>query len=431
MASSEPAKPIHVAIIGGGIGGLCFAIGLAKHNISYHIYEAAHHFAEIGAGVAFGPNARRAMSLIDPRIKEGYDRRATYNQEESQDVYFHFQMGMDGRDKTKGRKAGDPIVDVGGPGLGLSMVHRAQFLDELVKLVPPENVTFNKKFVEFEDNGSSGIRLHFQDSTHADADIAIGCDGIKSTMRLKLLGPQSSATFTGKYAYRGLIPMPKAISLLGEKLALNGQAHLGYGGHVLTMPVEMGDLMNVVAFQTKADGKWENEQWVLPMKHEDLDADFKDWGPPVKSILSLMEKPDVWALFEHPPAPNYHRGRVGLLGDAAHASTPHQGAGAGMAVEDAYILSALLSRVENAELDLEAMFVAYDEVRRPRTQRLVDTSGKTAKVYELQGERTEDDLEAIAEELKGRWEWIWKVDLERELDMAREVFERRRKGTEK
>ena len=301
----------NVAIVGGGIGGLCLAIGLAKHNIPYHIYEAAHHFAEIGAGVAFGPNAQRAMSLIDPKVKGAYDRRATSNQEdELKDVYFQYRMGMDGRNKAKGRQAGDMIVEPGGPGFGMSIIHRAHFLDELVKLIPRENATFNKKVVDFEDKGAEGVWLHFADGTHANSSIAVGCDGIKSHMRRCLLGEQSDATFTGKYAYRGLVPTSKALPLLGPTMTLNAQAHLGYNGHVLTMPVEKGSLVNVVAFKTKADGKWEDEQWVLPMRWDDMHADFADWGPNVRSILSLMEKPDIWALFDHPPAETYFKGRV-------------------------------------------------------------------------------------------------------------------------
>ena len=221
MSSTANTKSTPVAIIGGGIGGLCLAIGLEKHGIPYHIYEAAHHFSEIGAGVAFGPNAQRAMALIDPRIKEAYDRRSNYNQDELKDVYFQYRLGMDGKGKAQGRKAGELITEVGGPGLGISMIHRAHFLDELIKLVPQQKASFNKRVVDYYDKGSEGVQIHFQDGTQVDAAIAIGCDGIKSHMRRSLLGKQSDATFTGKYTYRGLLPMSKAISLLGETRALS------------------------------------------------------------------------------------------------------------------------------------------------------------------------------------------------------------------
>ena len=131
--------------------------------------------------------------------------------------------------------------------------------------------------------------------------------------------------------------------------------------------------MNVVAFRHKFDGKWLNDQWVLPTKKEDMLSDFAGWGSSAKSILSLMEKPDVWALFDHPPAPTYAKGRFAILGDAAHASTPHQGAGAGQAIEDVFVLSNLLGRTKEVK-DVERALYAYDQVRRPRSQRVVTTS---------------------------------------------------------
>ena len=189
------------------------------------------------------------------------------------------------------------------------------------------------------------------------------------------------------------------------------------------MPIENFTIMNVVAFRTKPDNKWDNEQWVVPMEWDALNADYEGWGPSVKKILTLMEKPDIWALFNHPPASTYFKGSVALLGDAAHAATPHQGSGAGMAVEDAYVLSELLSYVENPHEDLEAAFAAYDQVRRPRTQKVVTTSEATGRIYEFQHEKTGDDLDAVAAELKDHYMWIWKNDLEADMEKAKEIFE--------
>lgn len=76
--------------------------------------------------------------------------------------------------------------------------------------------------------------------------------------------------------------------------------------------------MNVVAFSTKSDGQWEGE-WVQHMDRQAMVSDFSGWSESTQKILSLMQKPDVWALFDHPPAPTYVKGRICLLGDAAHA----------------------------------------------------------------------------------------------------------------
>ena len=356
-------------------------IGLLHQNISCTLFEAAAQFSEIGAGVSFGPNAIRAMSLIDPDIKKGYDRRATGNAfDEKKKLWFDFNLGMRAH-AWKGVQApgddGQRIAQVVACEVGQSSVHRAHFLDELVSLVPDGIAKFGKRVEKVEKNYDRML-LTFQDGSTAEADAVIGCDGVKSRTRQILLGENhetTNPTFTGKYAYRGLIPMEKAAKALGDELARNSQMYLGQGGHILTFPIENGKTMNVVAFRTKNDGKWEDERWVLPMKRQDMMDDFTGWGESCQRILSvssqpaimrrfidifqLMERPDVWALFDHPPAPTYYKGRLALLGDAAHASTPHQGAGAGQAIEDSYILSNLLGQVNSAE-DLENAFRAYD-----------------------------------------------------------------------
>lgn len=183
-------------------------------------------------------------------------------------------------------------------------------------------------------------------------------------------------------------------------------------------PIEQGKVVNLVAYFTKEDGRWNDEAWVRPATKEEMLASFGGWSEPVKSILSLIEKPGLWALFDHLPAATYYRkGKLCLLGDSAHASTPHQGAGAGMAVEDALILSRLLASIGSAG-ELESAFAAYDAVRRPRSQRLVASSRKIGEVYDFEDEIIGDNMKAMREYLEHAWDWIWNENLNRQLDMA-------------
>lgn len=134
-----------------------------------------------------------------------------------------------------------------------------------------------------------------------------------------------------------------------------------------------------------------------------------------------MEKYDVWALFEHPPAPTYYKGRLCLLGDAAHASTPHQGAGAGQAIEDAFILSNVLGQISSVA-DLSQAFKAYDTVRRSRSQRVVTTSNEAGRLYEMENEEVGSDLDKARENLLVRCEWIWGNDLKAQLKEAQDAM---------
>lgn len=134
-----------------------------------------------------------------------------------------------------------------------------------------------------------------------------------------------------------------------------------------------------------------------------------------------MEKPDVWALFDHLPAPTYYKDRLCLLGDAAHASTPHQGAGAGQAIEDAFVLSNLLGQV-NSTADLEKAFKAYDAVRRPRSQKVVTTSRQASDIYEFEDKSVGLDLGKARELLEKRYTWIWEEDLPLQLKKAQDIM---------
>ncbi|KAK8162998.1 hypothetical protein BKA80DRAFT_274237 [Phyllosticta citrichinensis] len=425
--TTTTTKPFDVAVVGGGIAGLCLTIGLLKHKIPVTLYESAAAFGEIGAGVALGTNAVNAMESIGPDVKAGFDRVATFNQWESEkNIWFDFRRGVghgahSGADKNAGM--GELIHSVQTP-RSSAYVHRARFLDELVKLVPDSIAKFGKRLSDMENLSDGNVKLKFHDGTEAVHSAAIGCDGIKSRTRQVVLGendPAAKAVFSGKYAYRGLIPMDQAAELLGDELARNSQMYLGYHGHVLTFPVEKGKTMNVVAFASKPN--WDDPSWVVPTTKDDLRSDFAGWSLHVQSIITLMQKTDIWALFNHLPAKTYVRDRIAIIGDAAHATTPHQGSGAGMAIEDAYVLAEILGGVSSAD-HLHAAFKAFEQVRIERTHRLVTTSHACGQLYDFELNGVEDNVEKIAEDLRTRMDWIWNEDLEKEVAHAKAIFEK-------
>ncbi|KAL8797087.1 MAG: hypothetical protein Q9182_007257 [Xanthomendoza sp. 2 TL-2023] len=411
------AKPFTVAIVGGGIGGIALAIGLLRRGIHFQVYEAARAHAEVGAGVAFGPNSIQAMELIDPAMKAIFDRLATKNEApEEKETWINFRNGFDTLDEIAKVRTTDKRKT------GLSSVHRAHFLNEIAKLVPSETIHFGKKLLALGPGQQDNFQMLFEDGSTAAAGVVIGCDGIRSRVRQLLLGKASNiedCIFTSKYAFRGLVPMATAKSAIGDKLAGNCQMYLGPGKSVLTYPINAGETMNVVAFVTKEDGVWEESDWVLPDKRDELLAAFADWQPQVQNILQMMDKPAIWALFEHAPAPYYFQNRVAILGDAAHASTPHQGAGAGQALEDALIMCELLAddRIESMQ-DIPKAFRAYDAVRRPRSQRVVSTSRAAGQLYGFQSLEGGKVAE-LRENLLQRYRWIWEHDMMKQVEQAR------------
>lgn len=241
--TQAPTKPFNVAVVGGGIAGLTLTLALLQQRIPVTLYEAAHQFGEIGAGVSFGPNATRAMKLISPHIYSSFDAVATRNQWESKaDTWFDFRYGESCQGR---RKVGEKIYSLECE-TGNTSVHRAHFLDRMVELLPEGIAKFNKRLVDFKQD-DEGVLLMFQDGSEARHDALIGTDGIKSRCRPILLGEKdkaAKAVFSGKIAYRGLIPMEQAVALLGEELAKNSQMYVGLEGHLLTFCIEKGKTMN-------------------------------------------------------------------------------------------------------------------------------------------------------------------------------------------
>jgi salicylate hydroxylase len=244
MTTTQPS----IAIIGGGIAGLTLTIALLQKcpHIPLTLYESASAFGEIGAGVGFQPVMVRTMGMIDPRLVTAFEKCSKGNTKTDPPRWFTVRVG----DARKGgSEVGEEVCVIParrGPGGG---VHRAHFLDELVKLVPEGVAQFKKKLLDVTEagDGSGDALLHFADGTTAQHTAVLGCDGIKSRTRCIVLGdtdPAAKAVFSGKYAYRGLIPMAKAVEIMGEETCRTPQMHLGYHGHVLTFPIANGTIMN-------------------------------------------------------------------------------------------------------------------------------------------------------------------------------------------
>lgn len=422
-----------IAIIGGGLGGLALAIGLLKHGIKVQIYESAEAFSEIGAGVAFGINSVMALNLIDPRLLQGYKKHATFNADPDRaSTFMSFRWGMDER-KYDGHKAGDIMWDLDdnwqperARALGVrtrSCIHRARLLDEFVALLPEDVTSFRKSFVDAEEQTDGSLKLRFADGTTALASALIGCDGIKSKVRRLVCGPDTHATFAGEVAYRAMVPKVEAEKALGADLALNGTIYCGYGGYVVTYPVENCDFINMVAIphDQGETWTWSQDEWTVPAISDEIRQRFKGWYSPLIDIISEYNTPCKWALFDLQHDTSYYKSKVCLLGDSAHATTPHLGAGAGMAMEDAYLLASLIASVGNVA-HIENAFQAYDAVRRPRTQGCVEKSRKAALAMDFLTKEFVDDTAALKAVLEASYRWLWHEDLELQLSRAKQFL---------
>jgi salicylate hydroxylase len=224
------------------------------------------------------------------------------------------------------------------------------------------------------------------------------CDGINSSTRKIVLGSDAEADpiFSGAYCYRCIVPTVKVEKIIGADLAHTGNIYCGYGSYITVYPIgkvssdaEDCEFVNVVAVRKVTRGvEWDTDE--RPTKGMML-QEFEGWDPKLLKLLEEMElRPKKWPLFEARHW-SYHHGRVCLLGDAAHASTPHQGSGAGMGFEDAYVMGQLLP-IDGNDEDVMHAFAAFDVIRRLPAQGQIETAHDALRIYMLSDEARKDDL---------------------------------------
>lgn len=411
--------PLNVAIVGGGIAGVGLALGLkdAPH-LKVTLFESAAAFGEIGAGVSFGANAVRALAGLG--MAEPYHALADRTPAPWQDVWFEWRHGQDAR------YLGATLA----PGVGQSSIHRADFLDALARRLPDGMAVFGKRACGLQQD-ASGATLSFTDGTTHRCDLVLAADGIKSGLRAAVLdghglrdpGPR----FTGSVAYRGLVER----DALRERFRAAGldqhlldvpQMYLAQDGHILTFPIKQGRILNIVAFLTTQPraAAWPADQpWVRNASRAEVGAAFADWGLAARTLVAAIESPTLWALHDLEELPHYVHGRAALLGDAAHAMLPHQGAGAGQGLEDAWFLRELLIDPQVEQGNLERVLQAYERWRLPRACRTQRTSWEAGELYEYRDRTVGADEVRLGQTLAQRFAWLWQHDLLSDVREAR------------
>ncbi|KAK0750075.1 hypothetical protein B0T18DRAFT_320929 [Schizothecium vesticola] len=405
-----PPPPFRVAIIGGGITGINLAIGLRARGVPFTLYERAPGFREIGAGIGFSPNAEVAMRLLSPQILSAYKRVANPNGED----YFQW---ADGHAATTPEEAMFRLYVGNG---GFQGCRRSDILEEWAKQLPEEegSVQFGKEVDTVVDAGE-GVDLKFVDGSVERATVAIACDGIRSRVR-QLLFPEAPAAYTGKYCFRALVPMEKAVETIGAKRGRTRWMYLGPGGHVVTYPVAASSFLNVLIVLSDNKPWPDSTKHTAPGSRSEVDVAFRDWGKTVRGIGGLMpEKMDKWAIFDMKdfPAPQYNKGAICLAGDAAHATGPHLGAGGGLGVEDALVLAELLDELHKG-WDRGAGYgrvnralQAYSDVRYDRTRKVVRDTRQACLLFHWQVEEVGGDGEKFGEAITPKFCHIWQGDV--------------------
>jgi salicylate hydroxylase len=210
----------------------------------------------------------------------------------------------------------------------------------------------------------------FADGSEAEADLIIAADGIRSAIRAQHFGADAPR-FTGMIAWRCLVPMDCVPRQVGpdRSVTLERGDYLGWigpNGHVICYPLGgTGDVLNIFAGHYTA--QWAEESWSVPSSRDELIAAKTGWNEALLEMFRHVDHVFKWGIHDRDPLPQWTKGRVTLLGDAAHPTMPTLAQGANMAIEDGYVLADTLARHPD---DLDAALAIYVSERQPRTARV-------------------------------------------------------------
>ncbi|KAI0815453.1 hypothetical protein GGR55DRAFT_699280 [Xylaria sp. FL0064] len=332
---------------------------------------------------------------------------------------------------THGETAGsvaDEVDDVVQGKRLTSIVHRADFLQELLADIPRDRMHASKKILRIDGKGP--LILHF---TH-ECDILVGADGIHSVVRKLVLGENDPAALprnSGAWFLMTLQPFDKAQLSLGKELVnIEDAREYGWAGKnafLMHNILSGGKLVQFAIASNDEKAAAGSDQWHRVVGINEIKRLYQDWPPQLnKAVTELLcdqAKHKALYLWDHPNASTYVSGPICITGDAAHSTTPWQGSGGGMSIEDSLILSFLLGRANTPSEAVTALQV-YDQIRRPRTQRIVESSRVTGTMLTGSERLDPETLRTFM----SRWDSIVDIDVEKHRDEAIQMMEAKLKG---
>ena len=356
---------MRIVIVGGGIGGLAAALFLRRAGLDATVYEQAKEAREVGAGIVVAPNMVRLMAKLG--LAAGLAEFAV-----KLEAAWEFRRWQDGRVLFV-QQMGEACERL--YAANCYVAHRADLLALFQQAVPQDVLRLDQRCVEVrQDERGASVKLASRDGreTTVSADVVVGADGIHSIAR-QAVAPEINARFSGLCAFRCLVPAERAPDIARRPVQT---LWLGPGHHLVHYPISSGKLVNLVAFAPAGD--WRSESWTADGRLEDLIAEYRGWDERVCELIRSATETRRWAMYDRDPLERWTRGRVTVLGDAAHAMLPFFAQGAAQAIEDAFVLAECLRGATPPEAPERLQ--RYEAIRRPRaTQVQLMSRGREIK----------------------------------------------------
>jgi salicylate hydroxylase len=378
-----------IAIVGGGLAGLAAANALKTFGMTVEVFETAPALGEIGAAVNASPQAVKALQAIgvgDKAAAVGHLSRGIYTRNMQTGEFLEFN------DRLKaGEKYGAPYYSF----------HRADLLDVLASGLDRSTIHLDHRLTGVEDR-SNHVMLTFANGAAVEAEYVIGADGVRSVIRQARYGADNPA-YTGQMVWRSLL---NASDVPAEVMEPTGHIQwVGPGCHFIAYYIRQGKLINIVT-QEDTD-KWVEEGWSTRGDPDEMRRSFPNPEPRLAKLLSIVTECSKWGLFTRPLTQNWGRGRIQLIGDAAHAMLPNAGQGACQAFEDAYVLGRWLE----ASPDPIEAFANFRRVRIPRVHGVQRLSISNARFKHMRDKTVQKEaIDAGKGSVHGNSDWVWGYD---------------------
>jgi salicylate hydroxylase len=379
-----------ILIAGAGIGGLTAASCLLKAGYDVLVLEQAPALAEIGAGIQLSANAMHVLNDLGlgGAISAISVRPAAYvfRLHDTGEMISRFALASEHE-----RLNGAPYNQLHRADLHVLLAAKAT---ELKKDV----IRLNCRITGFEES-AGGVRVRLSSGETLDADLLIGADGVKSTVRTQLAGADRP-TYTGDAAWRLTLPADRLPPGFMDPVM---GVWMGPGAHVVCYYLRGGALLNFVGL-VETDEVSE-ESWTARFPWEKLKSDFAGWHPDIQAVIDRADK-DLcfrWSRFSRPTLTDWSTRRVTMLGDAVHATLPYLAQGAAMAIEDGAVLARALRQTGNTEDALQL----YQRNRIERTTRIVKGSSANRGLFHMRDQAELRRAFAARDEGAARNAWLY------------------------